>query len=94
MRRTLTCGDEAKGLLSIMERSDTAMRTPVQRVAAVIKAKLGSFAHTKMAIKRRTPHGRGAKSRSTCSTNCYSANVGEGNKMRTTYGASAHIVSR
>ena len=55
MRRTLTCGDEAEGWLSIMERSDTAMRTPVQRVAAVIKAKLGSFAHTKMAIKRRAP---------------------------------------
>ena len=55
MRRTLTCGDEANGWLSIMERSDTAMRTPVQRVAAVIKAKLGSFAHTKMAIKRRAP---------------------------------------
>ena len=38
-----------------MQRSDATVRTPVQRVAAVIKAKLGSFEHTKMAIKRRAP---------------------------------------
>ena len=55
MRCTLTCADEAKGWLSLMQRSDATTRTPLQRVAAVIKAKLGSFEHTKMAIKRRAP---------------------------------------
>jgi len=38
-----------------MERSDATSRTPMQRVTAVIKAKLGSFEHTKVAIKRRAP---------------------------------------
>ena len=55
MRRTLTCADKARGWLSFMQRSDATVRTPVQRVAAVIKAKLDSFEHTKMAIKRRAP---------------------------------------
>ena len=41
-----------------MQRSDATVRTPAQRVAAVIKAKLGSFEHTKVAIKRRAPPPR------------------------------------
>ena len=56
MRRTLSgCKDEAQEWLCMMERSDAATCTPAQRVAAVIKTKLGCFEHTKVAIQRRAP---------------------------------------
>ena len=51
----MLCKDEAQEWLCMMERSDAATCTPAQRVAAVIKTKLGCFEHTKVAIQRRAP---------------------------------------
>ena len=45
--------DEATEWLRIMDRADAVEWSPAQRVADVIKAKLGSFVNTRVAISRR-----------------------------------------
>ena len=47
------CSDEATEWRRIMDRTDAAEWQPVQRVADVIKVKLGSFVNTRVAISRR-----------------------------------------
>jgi len=54
MRGTLSpCPDEAAEWLRTMHRDDSAERAPGQRVGDIIRVKLGSFEHTRVAISRR-----------------------------------------